>query len=380
MEGRHRDSPQLYGFGSSALVKGTENIKEYIIEMSNLTTKFKSLKLELSEDLIVHLVLISLPTQFGTKGPSMRAKDVLELIHTDICGPFSTTSWNGQQNFITFVNDYSRYGYLYLIHEKSQSLDIFKSFKVEVELQLGKKIKAIKSDRGGEYYGEQRSGPFTLFLKEYGIVLQYTMPSKPSMNGVVKRRNRTLKDMSLWGEALKTVVYILNRVSTKVVNKIPYELWIGKQPSCQAEAQPYRSYERKLDSRIVSYAERSRGYKFYDPTSRSFFETGNARIFKEVEFEKEENIRNVVFEEEFVNDIDQVLVPNTNYDEILPQTPLEQPQQPQEVSLRRSIRERRHAIPDDYLVFHQEHEDGIGLTKDDPINFCQAMQSSNSQK
>ncbi|RDY08220.1 hypothetical protein CR513_07571, partial [Mucuna pruriens] len=48
--------------------------------------------------------------------------------------------------------------------------------------------------------------------------------------------------------------------------------------------------------------------------------------------------------------------------------------------IRRSIKERRHAIPDDYIVFLQEHEDDIGLTKDDPINFCQAMQSSNSQK
>ena len=54
-----------------------------------------------------------------------RAKDVLELVHTDICGPFPTTSWNGQQYFIMFIDDYSRYGYLYLIHEKSQSLDIF---------------------------------------------------------------------------------------------------------------------------------------------------------------------------------------------------------------------------------------------------------------
>ncbi|RDY05829.1 hypothetical protein CR513_10284, partial [Mucuna pruriens] len=66
-----------------------------------------------------------------------------------------------------------------------------------------------------------------------------------------------------------------------------------------------------------------------------------------------------------------------DYDEALPQIPIEQPQQ---VPLRRSIRERRHAIPYDYIVFLQEHEDDIGLTEDDPINFCQAMQSSNSQK
>ncbi|RDX60278.1 hypothetical protein CR513_61593, partial [Mucuna pruriens] len=122
-----------------------------------------------------------------------RAKDVLELIHTDICDTFPTASWNGQQYFITFIDDYSRYGYLYLIHEKSQSLDVFKSFKAEVELQLGKKIKAVKSDRGGEYYGrydrseEQHPGPFALFLRECGNGPQYTMPGKPSMHVVAKR-------------------------------------------------------------------------------------------------------------------------------------------------------------------------------------------------
>ena len=63
-----------------------------------------------------------------------RCTDVLELIHTDICGPFPIASWNGQRYFITFIDDYSRYGYLYLIHEKSQALDVFKSFKAEVEL------------------------------------------------------------------------------------------------------------------------------------------------------------------------------------------------------------------------------------------------------
>jgi len=124
-----------------------------------------------------------------------RAKDVLELVHIDICSLFLTTSWNGQQYFITFIDNYSRYGYLYLIHEKSQSLDVFKTFKAEVELQLGKKIKAVKFDRGGEYYGrydglgEQRIGPFALFLKECGIVPQYTMPGKPSMNDVAEQRN-----------------------------------------------------------------------------------------------------------------------------------------------------------------------------------------------
>ena len=122
-------------------------------------------------------------------------------IHTDICGSFSMASWNGQRYFISFIDDYSHYGYLYLIHEKSESLDMFKIFRAEVKTQLSKKIKCVRSDRGGEYCnryedsGEQCPGPFADFLEECGIVPQYTMPGSPSMNGVAERRNKTLKDM-----------------------------------------------------------------------------------------------------------------------------------------------------------------------------------------
>ena len=69
------------------------------------------------------------------------------------------------------MDDFSRYGYLYLIPEKSQSLDVFKNYKVEVDQQLGKRIKTVKFDRCGEYYGrydglgEQRPGPFAKFLE-----------------------------------------------------------------------------------------------------------------------------------------------------------------------------------------------------------------------
>ena len=130
-----------------------------------------------------------------------RDTNVLELIHTDICGSFPTVSWHGQQYLITFIDDFSRYGYHYHIHEKSQSLEVFKSFKVAVENQLNKRIKNVRSNRGGEYYGkydglgEQCSGPFAKFLEDCGIVPQYTVPGSPSMNSIIERRNITLKDM-----------------------------------------------------------------------------------------------------------------------------------------------------------------------------------------
>ena len=83
----------------------------------------------------------------------MRSSGLLELIHTDICGPFNVRSVDGFSYFITFTDDLSRYGYIYSIREKSEALDKFKIFKAEVENQHELKIKVVRSDRGGEYYG-----------------------------------------------------------------------------------------------------------------------------------------------------------------------------------------------------------------------------------
>jgi hypothetical protein len=74
-----------------------------------------------------------------------RALHLLELIHTDVCGPMSTTGRKGFQYFITFTDDLSRYGYVYLMKHKSETFEKFKEFQHKVENQHGKKIKALRN-------------------------------------------------------------------------------------------------------------------------------------------------------------------------------------------------------------------------------------------
>ena len=100
---------------------------------------------------------------FKVKG--YRAKEVLDLVHTDLCGPMSTSVRGGYEYFITFINDYSRYGYIYLMRHKSEDFEKFKEFKAEVENHCGKSIKSLRSDRGGEYL----LGEFRQFLEDHGI-------------------------------------------------------------------------------------------------------------------------------------------------------------------------------------------------------------------
>jgi hypothetical protein len=98
-----------------------------------------------------------------------RSTTTVEIIHTDICGPFSVKSVDGYDSFIIFIDDYSQYGYIYPIKERSEALDKFKIFKAEVENQHDKRIKIVQFDRGGDYYGRHTScgqvpGPFARFL------------------------------------------------------------------------------------------------------------------------------------------------------------------------------------------------------------------------
>ena len=201
----------------------------------------------------------------------------------------------------------------------------------------------------------------------------------------------TLKDMvrsmichstspeSLWGETLKTVAYIFNRVPTIVTTKTLYELWMGKKPNlkhlhvwgCLAKSRPYKPNENKLDSKVVSYysivyLKRSKGYKFYDTTIKSIFELGNARFFEDVEFVRGDTVRDFFVKEKYldiligVNGIDQGLILDfvqgtTNQDNV-GESPIKEvvlkeqmllPQEP--MPLRRSTREMRSTVPDDYI-------------------------------
>ncbi|KAK8547477.1 hypothetical protein V6N12_031614 [Hibiscus sabdariffa] len=134
-------------------------------------------------------------TKAPFSGKGERASDLLGLIRSDVCEPMNTQARGGFQYFITFTDDFSRYGYIYLMRHKSEALERFKEFKNEVQNQHGKSIKALRSDRGGEYLSQD----FDELLKECEIVSQHTPPGTPQWNGVSERRNRTLLDMETKG-------------------------------------------------------------------------------------------------------------------------------------------------------------------------------------
>ncbi|KAL0403780.1 UNVERIFIED_CONTAM: Retrovirus-related Pol polyprotein from transposon TNT 1-94 [Sesamum radiatum] len=125
-------------------------------------------------------------------GTSWRAKAVLELIHTDVCGPMRTPSHEQNRYFILFIDDYSRMTWVYFMREKSEVFKIFKKFKNLVEKQSGQRIKVLRSDRGKEYNNSE----FDKFCEEEGIDHQTTVSYNPQQNGVSERKNRTVMEMA----------------------------------------------------------------------------------------------------------------------------------------------------------------------------------------
>ena len=76
-------------------------------------------------------------------GTMERANDLLEIIHIDVCGPMSVETHGGYRYFLTFTDDLSRYGYIYLMKHKSKMLEKFKEFQSEVENHRNKEIKFL---------------------------------------------------------------------------------------------------------------------------------------------------------------------------------------------------------------------------------------------
>ncbi|GAA0186224.1 hypothetical protein LIER_33512 [Lithospermum erythrorhizon] len=104
-----------------------------------------------------------------------KANKVLELIHFDICGPITPDSSSGKKYFLTFIDDFSRKGWVYLLLNKSEALSCFKEFKIMVKKESGEVVKCLRIDKGGEYM----SNEFIDFCKEHGITRQLTTAYTP---------------------------------------------------------------------------------------------------------------------------------------------------------------------------------------------------------
>lgn len=212
---------------------------------------------------------------------------LLELVHSDLCGPLEVPSLGGSPYFMTIIDDFSRYTTVYLLKRKSEAFQYFQLFYKKVENILDRKLKSLRTDNGGEYI----SSEFCKYRNINGIVHQTTIPYTPQQNGVAERMNRTLLNharamlqsknlnKSFWAEALQTSVYIRNRIPCSALpnNITPHHLWHKSTPDlshirvfgCKCFYVVPKPQVQKLDARsrkaiFLGYLSDSKGYKLWD--------------------------------------------------------------------------------------------------------------------
>ena len=135
----------------------------------------------------------------------------------DLCGP-SRQEGTGKENyFMLIIDDYSRITWVSFLKEKAEAFEKFKKFRALTENQTDKRLKEVRSDKGGEFM----SSDFKEFCDKHGIKREYTIPGTPQQNGVVERQNRTVQQMArsmmneknigqtYWVEGIHTTIHIL---------------------------------------------------------------------------------------------------------------------------------------------------------------------------
>lgn len=219
--------------------------------------------------------------------------DLLQIVHTDLCGPMENVSLGGSKYFILFIDDFSRFSYIYFLKNKDDSLKVFKQFKAEVENQLNRSIKILRSDNGLEYCNKE----FDNYLSKLGIIHQKSNVYTPQQNGLAERFNRTVVEKArcllfdanlhkrFWAEATHTAVYIINRsLSSHLKGKTPFEIWTGKKPDIShlrifgssvmvfVPKEKRKKWDKKsIKCLLVGYPSDVKGFRVYNPETNKIF-------------------------------------------------------------------------------------------------------------
>jgi transposase InsO family protein len=217
---------------------------------------------------------------------SFRAKKRLELIHGDLCGPVTPATPGGRRYFLLLVDNLSRYMWVAVLGSTGEAMDAIRRAQVAAEAECGHKLCVLRTDNGGEF----TTAEFASYCTDEGVQHHYSTSYSPQQNGVIEQRNQTVVGMArallkqrgmsvvFWGEAVVTVVYILNRSPTKALNgRTPYEAWHGRKPAvshlrafgCLAFGKELghisKLGDRSTPGVFIGYAEGSKADRILDP-------------------------------------------------------------------------------------------------------------------
>jgi histone deacetylase 1/2 len=223
----------------------------------------------------------------------------LDLIFSDVWGP-APTSIGRYNYYVSFIDDHSKFTWIYMLRHKSEVFRIFHEFQTLVERQFERKIKTVQTDWDGEYQA------LNSFFKRIGIAHHVSCPHAHQQNGSAERKHRHIVEIGLsllahaslplkfWDEAFSTAVFLINRLPSRVIsNTTPFERLHNQQPDytflrvfgCAVwpNLRPFNT--RKLQFRstqcvFLGYSSLHKGYKCLDPKD------GRVYISRDVVFDE----------------------------------------------------------------------------------------------
>jgi hypothetical protein len=235
----------------------------------------------------------------------------------------TVASLNGYLYYVLFIDDHSQKMWIYFLKTKDGVLARFQEFKAQVENLVGRRIKVLRSDNGGEY----TSRDFNDFCIEARIKREYIVPYNPRQNGVAERKNGTIIEatkamihdqnlpMILWAEASMKAMYVQNRSPHQILKNMTLEeAFTEVKPEvghfrifgCPVYFHIPKEKRTKLDpssrkGTFVGYNESSKAYRIYIPGQRQI------EVSRDVIFEEE-----IAFQRsrEFHMEIDSEIVPS----------------------------------------------------------------------
>ncbi|CAI7848137.1 unnamed protein product [Closterium sp. NIES-54] len=233
-------------------------------------------------------------TRYPFSSSEATAKAPLDEVVMDVVGPLKLGA-AGAEYFLTIVDVYTRMTWVYVLSKKS---DVAETVKTDwlpmVERQQDRLVKAIRTDRGGEFLSKE----FSLWLKKNGIRHSLTMPYSPAMNGIAERANRTITETArgllieaglpdyFWPDAVRSACVAKNRALTHVGADewVPYVEWIGRKPKvdmlrvfgcmCMVLV-PKHLWHNNLGAKAIwavhlGMAQNSKGWLLWDPFTKKF--------------------------------------------------------------------------------------------------------------
>jgi histone deacetylase 1/2 len=209
----------------------------------------------------------------------------LDLVFSDVWGP-TPTSIGRFNYYVSFIDDFSKFTWIYFLRHKSEVFQCFRDFQNSVERQFDRKIRSMQTDWGGEYQSLNQ------FFKRIGITHLVSCPHAHQQNGAAESKHRHIVEMGLtllahasmplkfWDEAFQTAVFLINRLPSKVINHgTPIERLHHRAPDynflrvfgCAVwpNLRPYNTRKLQFCSKrcvFIGYSNAHKGFKCLDPS------------------------------------------------------------------------------------------------------------------